>query len=78
MKNNPTIKLNELILLSIEALETGDLETKMRLIKALSSLVKVIDVDFVHIFKANIAINLLADSIQVELDQIKSALFKAA
>ena len=78
MKNNPTIKLNELILLSLEALETGDVESKISLMKALCSLVKVIDADFVHIFKANVAINLLADSIQAELDQIKSALFKAA
>ena len=78
MKNNPTVKLNELILLSLEALETGDVGSKINLMKALCSLVKVIDADFVNVFKANVAINLLADSIQAELDQIKSALFKAA
>ena len=75
---NPTINLNELISLAISSLETENLETKMDLLRTLRSLVRVIDVDFVHIFKANVVIELLIDSIQAELDEIKHSMSRAA
>ena len=75
---NPTINLNELISLAISSLETENLETKMDLLRTLRSLVRVIDVDFVHIFKANVVIQLLIHSIQAELDEIKHSMSRAA
>ena len=50
----------------------------MHLLRTLRSLVRVIDVDFVHIFKANVVIQLLIDSIQAELDEIKHSMSRAA
>ena len=75
---NPTIKLNELISLAISSLETENLETKMHLLRTLRSLVRAIDVDFVHIFKANVVTQLLIDNIQAELDEIKHSMSRAA
>lgn len=71
-------QLNELVISVIRVLHRPNIEGKFKLVKLLRRFAQSSNVNVHHRFKANVAINLLVDDIQADLDIIKQELITAA